>query len=339
VHGEALQVGWGNSKNHFQTSECLDQVVTCLFKPPFNWLSRIELNFSYAGYFDLFGFWFSGLGPVELDTRHSGSLLAYIPTLKNLWFTLPNPYDDDHRTPWSNFEHQFGDEDWFHLSQEERDVHIRCCTRQLAGWLLTLAFPYIKKIPNIHLGGCIKASVKARWERIFKDARYKQDQDLRSDGFVWKEAMEEVLKLTPTNTPVCTCPLSCIEEAARRQFALQDKQSVVEWDRDYDHDDVFSRELLERAFQLYWRVPFKGLRIKVVGPEANLLALEAQYPAEEADADGTWADGTWTDETWSDMARAHETWAIGVEPMESSEVEEETEQTKLVERLDGLMRG
>jgi hypothetical protein len=309
VHGEALQVGWENSTKHFQDTRKFYSIATSPDKPPFNWLSRIELNFDYTDYFAFFGFRFfwEEWQRAELYTPNHGTLLANIPTLKSLWFTLPDPYYAC-ENPWSTYDDECGIIHWSHLSEEERNKQTWCCTRQLTEWLLTLAFPYIKNIPNIHLGGCIKTSVKARWERILKNARYEQDHEARSDGLVLKDTMEEISKLTVMDAPGCTCPLSCIRKRAQAQFELQD---IVEWDGDYDHDDVFSPELLERAFRLYWRAPVKGLRIKVVGPDANLLALEAQYPAEEVDAQGTWVD---------------ETFPIGLGPVKSSDVVEVEEE-------------
>jgi hypothetical protein len=143
----------------------------------------------------------------------------------------------------------------------------------MSEWILTFAFPYIKNIPHVTLDGCIKTAVRKRWDFILADEYNNRELDYpRIHDYNWEEEMKDILSHTVIDAPVCKCPLSCVEEEVDSMLGGSALVKV------FDYNDDFTDDLRERFWTLFCRLPDRPFEIVVLGPEANLEQLEAEYP-------------------------------------------------------------
>lgn len=275
IREEALKAAWEGAWKVFAKPAHLQNVLQFGVIPPrgFNWISKVELNFSTAEYFDFFGV---SLRPrVHVRVQDSnGPLLGQIPTLRKLALAFPCPYDDGNTwlngglvswplrpvlNPWEEIAYYSRFEHWGLSDSEYAAYRFMCpsaCSRAIIDWILTFAYPHIKHIPNIYLQGYIKSDLKAKWDTIFCTT-----PGYRNGSFDWDTAMAAIERCPGYMPPPCHCPLPCSLSTNMRQF---------------DYDDEFDPEM-EKAVRWFWveneRYP------KLFGPDADDL-LVTRYSAE-----------------------------------------------------------
>jgi len=123
-------------------------------KPNYNWLNHLILDFTMSDWFSFFG--------VRVRSNFymdSGvSLRPILPTLNGLstlqlWFRSPEDgasyYPSGMRNVNWGVEHSF-----------------TCCQRTMADWIMTFAWPFVKDLPKVRLGGVLKKDTKDKWNKL-----------------------------------------------------------------------------------------------------------------------------------------------------------------------------
>ena len=154
THGEALQAGWEDTRKCFFSPIQLRSVHEASTKPNYNWLNHLILDFTMSDWFSFFGvrvrsnfYMDSGvsLGPI-LPTLNGLSTLQ-------LWFRSPEDgacyYPSGMRNVNWGVEHSF-----------------TCCQRTMVDWIMTFAWPFVKDLPKVRLGGILKKDTKDKWNKL-----------------------------------------------------------------------------------------------------------------------------------------------------------------------------
>jgi hypothetical protein len=207
LRGEAMKAAWVGTVKYFSSykasfdwdvkdewrSSGFSEVVKCTNPPPIsNWLSKVYLKFSIGEYFHVLGVFVTNDFPltegptIQMAEGHCAlKILGDLKTLVDLTMCFPNPYYAE-TSPWTRMRC------WLPSTQEYP------CWKTTVDWILTLAFPFIKNVPNVYLHGCIKEVTKQKWDQIlhteYAERHLPQDQ-IRSHGFDHEKAQEAVLKL------------------------------------------------------------------------------------------------------------------------------------------------
>jgi hypothetical protein len=123
--------------------------------------------------------------------------------------------------------------------------------------------------------------VRKRWDFILADEYNNRELDYpRIHDYNWEEEMKDILSHTVIDAPVCKCALSCIEEEV---VNIEGGFNLV---KNFDFNDEFTEDLKKRLGSLFRRLPDTSLQIIVLGPDANLERLEAEYPEPKPEKDG-----------------------------------------------------
>jgi hypothetical protein len=202
VRIEALKATWEGTWKHFMWDSKVnfngrnmrispfDTVMTAVRPGPWNWISKIELNYSTQAWFWFFNIevWPRVHFSRAMPRLTNGALLKEISTLKELRLVFPSPYDHRQKHPWVNFfcSAFYTSEEYSNLDANERklykDSHTRPCFRTLVDWILTVAFPFVKHVPNIYLKGYIKTKLKENGKismpQCLSTGRRKSSKDL-----------------------------------------------------------------------------------------------------------------------------------------------------------------
>jgi hypothetical protein len=151
IHHEARSAGWEKTRKCFVAPNHLQSVLNAAITPQFNWLNKIILDFTMDGWFKFFGV---DIWPnFHIDSSRSlGYLLSTMPGLDYLqmWFRSP---DDGHNTsPWCG-------------SSVIIPPYI-CCQRVMVDWIMTFAWPFIKSLSKVTIGGAVKKDSKVKWDGL-----------------------------------------------------------------------------------------------------------------------------------------------------------------------------
>jgi hypothetical protein len=246
VQSEAIKAAWTGTLKNFRVLSVFKDVIECPNVPVnIEWINRIELEFSDSQYFQMFGV--EVTPDITLDASKSeGQLFSRAPNLKDLRLGFRNPYDvvrGKNSTPWNDFYQQHRREDWF-KDNHDHDP----CRVAIVDYVLTFAFPHIKHIPIIRLTGCVKTYQKLKWERILATEYIQRHENYRTHGFDYQTELSEILRPTLVFwTPPCSCPLSCDRNKRDNSIEIED----------FDHDDAFTPDMLERRLRLPMDHPYR----------------------------------------------------------------------------------
>lgn len=286
VFKEAAQAAWVGTRKYFNDSDVFYN-VTQLAKGPggYDWLSRIELYLEFTGYLDLFGV---SIHPYVryANRQHVGRFLRRIPTLRDVSLEFPEkPYTN----PWKSLYINYKDMDWFQA--DGRYVRMNCtdvCSKVVIDWILTLAFPFINRIPTVRLRGGTKSSMKTDWEFRLDKEYQAQRHGMRHRDYSWTRAYLDLKGWRSWMVPTCQCALPCNVEKRQELY----DGMVIDWEV-FDFDDEYNEKLLERAKKLYESAGTKlgigtpwlenSSRIVLYGPSANLDELEEKWAALQAE--------------------------------------------------------
>jgi len=102
------------------------------------------------GWFEFFGV---QLWPnLHIDTTQSrGNLLATLPDLVHLQIWFCRPEDGWIASPWGS---------------PLMAGPLVCCERTMVDWIMTFAWPFVKDIRKVTLGGAIKKDSKVKWDDL-----------------------------------------------------------------------------------------------------------------------------------------------------------------------------
>jgi hypothetical protein len=167
IRQEALEAGWNGTWKHFVSPFYLINALSDGLSPlGYNWLTRLQLNFTLDAYFTFFGVSFA---PIAHRLSGNGDVLQGIGGLKHLELFFRSPYGPSARwNPWSHFYDQNHCTGWFRGDSNYKTMASMPCQKIVIDYILAFAFPYIKDIPNIHLAGSIKRCTKEKWYYILE---------------------------------------------------------------------------------------------------------------------------------------------------------------------------
>ena len=152
----------------------------------FRHLRFLELDLSHREYMSFFmvnavPFHNPNFGLSGNHMYAEATALVHLPALKHLFLRFRAPLNTE--DPWGGTGHLNGHshhEDWrghTYLHNGHCSWHVSC-QRVVVDWILTFALDYVKQIPGITLGGYIKNSTKAKWDKILHDERKGIHHDL-----------------------------------------------------------------------------------------------------------------------------------------------------------------
>jgi hypothetical protein len=111
------------------------------------------------------GFFGVSVSPaLRLDPAHSsGSLLQTIPQLAQLqmWFRDPKEREGYRESPW--------------VDGARHDELYTCCQRVMVDWVMTFAWPFVKTLPKVTIGGAVKHDSKVKWDALLALPAYAKD--------------------------------------------------------------------------------------------------------------------------------------------------------------------
>lgn len=217
-----------------------------------NWLSRIELHLSVAQFFRLFGVTFvpgSKQFVHHTDPQHQKHLLSSIDTCKELRLRFRNPEEFKEESPWIQWLRSSGSRV---VTSTTKTIG---CSRIAVDWILTAAFPFIKHIPTVRLIGCIKTSIKNKWDHILATEYLHRNEDGWVSDYDWHQEMSAIVNHSATPKHPCLCPFSCVSPP----YELNQ----------FDHDDVYTPDMGKRA-ELF--LILNGRWPTLFGPDADDLS-------------------------------------------------------------------
>jgi hypothetical protein len=196
VREEALKAGWEGTIKYFTAPGYLEEVLNNPHPPPYQWLTDLELQFSVLEYFEMFGV---SIAPtMHIDPSDSkGHLLQGITGLKTVRLRFPNPYKAEVRdNPLGAFHWYNESKDWFRKDDNYANMEVYPCHRTMVEYILNLAFPFVKHVPNVRMSGCIKTSQKTKWEHIFATEYHQRKETYRTHGYNSVAALADILSPT-----------------------------------------------------------------------------------------------------------------------------------------------
>ncbi|KAF1992578.1 hypothetical protein K402DRAFT_416225 [Aulographum hederae CBS 113979] len=177
-------------RSHLELDMCTPEILFNSITGLRMRLRAIELEFDYAMYYEFFSMDVSIYsGRTNNSAFNTASRLKTFTGLKDLTIRFMGSNVGKHYDPWYD--------PW---DDESEPV---ACLKVLVDWILSYAFRHIKQIPHVYLEGCIKDSVRAKWEPALKDyQRY---------GTEPKIDLSAIRKLPDDNfPPKCKCTTSCV---------------------------------------------------------------------------------------------------------------------------------
>jgi len=185
VHDEALQAGWENSRKCFFDTEIFSTVVVAQAGPKshYNYLNKLQLNFTHKAYFNFFGLkvdfgeeawsWLGGAYDSTMSQSPRPPLAEYLTsrslshTLRDLQLRFRSPEDGTDGNAWGR----------------------PCCQRTIVDWIMTFAFPFVKDVPKVTLEGYVKRPSKLMWEDALKPGEMEGGAP-----FDWQAEKNKILK-------------------------------------------------------------------------------------------------------------------------------------------------
>jgi hypothetical protein len=164
VSREALAIGWQSSVKCFNDTAFFVAVAHVKVGPllQFNCLNKLQLNFTFTGWFRFLGVKVAEDGDptLYLDFRDCNTELLTqdkLPNLKYLEMRFRSPEDGHDGNPWARY--------------ANNDGYLDCYQKDIVDMVCTFAFPYVSWISKVKLEGYVKAVSKRKWERIFAHER------------------------------------------------------------------------------------------------------------------------------------------------------------------------
>jgi hypothetical protein len=165
----ALQVIRFDTIKNFSDINDLRQTV--LDAPPnlMDCLSRLQLSFSDAKYFDFFQVTLPAyLASPSTDSHSTAAVLLSLPNLRylDLWFHSTIPQSNFFATPhisWHSANHTVAN-----------NGTITCpypCRHAIVDYIMCWAYPFIAHIPKVNITGYVKTKTRNAWLRILRDKR------------------------------------------------------------------------------------------------------------------------------------------------------------------------
>ncbi|KAF1911213.1 hypothetical protein BDU57DRAFT_543574 [Ampelomyces quisqualis] len=212
IHAEALRAGWEGSCKCFFSPRQFQSVIEARHPMPnYDWLSKVVLDFTMEGWFEFFGIKTFEYFHLDLSESH-GAMLRGIPMVKSLELLFRSPDDGWHFGPWSPGWGASGP--------------YTCCQRVMVDWIMTVAWPYVKHLPKVMVGGAVKRDSETKWNNLLALA-------LKDKDAVFDHARNEwaIFNTPPTHLPPpCSCRTPCTVEHASRTGLV------------YRHTDTFDHE-------------------------------------------------------------------------------------------------
>lgn len=168
VRDEALKAAWqGTWKRLVSTHSLQDILITSAVPGWSDWLNKIHLDFYASEYFSFFEV---DIQPVfGLNTTNtSRHLLSGITGLKYLKLELRfSSATCSLSNPWYE---AFVQNMYLYSSADPNisSMNFQACPDAFMDWIMTLALPYIKHIPNVKIDGNISQKTKAKWRKNFE---------------------------------------------------------------------------------------------------------------------------------------------------------------------------
>ncbi|KAF2737032.1 hypothetical protein EJ04DRAFT_574885 [Polyplosphaeria fusca] len=213
VRAEALHAVWTHTRKSFLDPSVLEDVLSCGNTPSFSWLRRIELNFGTFEYIEFFGLFWRPYRPSRWGRRWdrpqvAASCLQSMPTLEDLQICFDGPY----------------------VVQAYRVISLGC-HKKVVDWILAGAFPFIKDIKTVKLTGCIKNSVKMRWDRILKIEYQERGAKEKSHDFDYERAKKILHFMQFYYIPFdCECRTPCDKVFDHMTFLPRGDRTLPEFD-------------------------------------------------------------------------------------------------------------
>ena len=150
VGQEAQSAGWERTRKCFVSPRHLMDVLAASITPNFNWLNKVILDFDMRGWFRFFGV---RLHPhFHVDSAKSlGYLLLNMPQLIHLQMWFRSPDDGWLSSPWSD---------------HDTVSDYVCCQRVMVDWIMIFAWPFVKLLPKVIIGGAVKKDSKTKWDGL-----------------------------------------------------------------------------------------------------------------------------------------------------------------------------
>ncbi|KAL7770285.1 hypothetical protein CFE70_000218 [Pyrenophora teres f. teres 0-1] len=168
---EVMQICWENTPKYFTSIYRLCTVLDAAVKPAYNWLNDVVLDFTLKEWFDFFGIFTASDLCMGTDPSFTFTL-NMLHNLRSLQLRFRNP---DKRCkcvpPNSNV--------------------TPICQDTMVDWVMTFAWPHVKDLPNVALGGSVKKNTKAMWNQRL--ALYRRG----ADPFFNHRAAEAAILSTP----------------------------------------------------------------------------------------------------------------------------------------------
>lgn len=185
THKEALKAGWESTRKFFVDSDQFSAVVDTGITPSYNWIAKVQLNFTTTDYFEFFGV---SVNPVLLldPSSSKGQYISRLTTLQDLQIRFRKPSDGWEGSPWGHMVHK--------RKIEDSGCTYTACQRTVVDWVLTFAFPFIKHLPTVTLNGAVKKSSKVKWKYILtQEYMYTKHGQKTSHGHNQTEELEAIL--------------------------------------------------------------------------------------------------------------------------------------------------
>ena len=153
TYSEALQAGWEGTRKCFFHPVQLRSVLEAGSRPNFNWLNHLILDFTMTHWFGFFGVRFRD----NINMNNGVSLGPILPTLDGLstlqlWFRSPD--DGVSYYPYG-------------MRRVDKSMaSFVCCQRTMVDWIMTFAWPFVKDLPKVRLGGILKKDTKDKWNEL-----------------------------------------------------------------------------------------------------------------------------------------------------------------------------
>ncbi|RYO22069.1 hypothetical protein AA0121_g2343 [Alternaria tenuissima] len=206
---EVLHTGWELMRGCFFDSGIFHKAINSRPGPAMNYkyLSKVELAFTNADWFDFLGVETLGSEPY-ISVKSSDSLgpcLNSLHNLKDLRLRFRGLEDGSKGSPWGEY--------WEHWDHKTPYV---CCQRTIVDWICTFVYPFLidkckGEEVKVTLTGYVKNDTQTKWEEIFAG---KRDHDHDA-------AIASILgTLSSPRPPSCQCASVCKVDYPSRDMRL-----------------------------------------------------------------------------------------------------------------------
>ncbi|KAF2130386.1 hypothetical protein P153DRAFT_356163 [Dothidotthia symphoricarpi CBS 119687] len=217
VFREALCAGWENTRKTFFSPRHFASVLDAGITPSFNWLNKLILDFSMKEWFEFFGITFRPVFHMEF-AECLGYLLLTLPTLVSLQIWFRSPDDGWKYSPWGCF--------------DTLSLYI-CCQRTMVDWVMTFAWPFVKDLPKVIIGGAVKRDSKRKWDDLLA-------LPMRNKVAVIDQAADEAAIFSTVGPPPCFCRTPCVATHASR---YREEWPFYKDEDDFDYENNFIDDL------------------------------------------------------------------------------------------------